>query len=57
MNSNSQLNALIELAEKFILLSNTLLEKGIIDQEAYIKMTENKINFLKINNVNVEFYK
>lgn len=57
MNSNSQLDALIELVERFILLSKTLLEKDIIDQESYIKMTENKINFLKNNNVNVEFYK
>lgn len=46
MNGTTQLNTLLELVERFIIIAKTLLEKGIIDQEAYNKMTENKIMFL-----------
>lgn len=52
MNGTHQLNTLIELVERFILIAKELLEKGIIDQDVYSKITENKIKFL--NSYNVE---
>lgn len=47
MSYTEQLSTLVELVEKFIFVANTLLEKGIIDQEVYNSITENKIQFLK----------
>jgi hypothetical protein len=47
LNDTNQLNTLIELVEKFIFSAKLLLEKGIINQEVYMKMTEYKIKFLK----------
>jgi hypothetical protein len=47
MSETQQISTLIELVEKFIVLANTLLEKGIIDQDIFNKMTENKIKFLE----------
>ncbi len=47
MSETQQISTLIELVEKFLVLANTLLEKGIIYQDIFSKMTENKIKFLE----------
>lgn len=48
MSETQQISTLIELVEKFIVLANTLLERGIIDQDIFNKMIENKIKFLEV---------
>lgn len=47
MSDMVQLCTLIELVEKFLFIAKKLLENGVINQETYISITENKVKFLE----------
>ncbi|NLP46547.1 MAG: hypothetical protein GX347_05835 [Epulopiscium sp.] len=46
-NTTIELQQLIQLTQKFLTFTQSLLEKGSITQDQYIKMTEQKLHFLE----------
>ncbi|NLL71603.1 MAG: hypothetical protein GX238_10810 [Epulopiscium sp.] len=45
--SSIELQQLIQLTQKFLDFTKSLLERGNITEEQYIQMTEHKIRFLE----------